>query len=271
MDDWNGRAAPWLETPLQSLWRRHSDAVNARLVARWLHGRPARLLKTDLFDEAVGEGVFPALAGRAGEVVGIDVSAAVVDAAGARHAALSAQAADVRALPFGDAEFDAIFSNSTLDHFDTTDEIVAALRELHRVLKPGGQLIVTLDNPWNPIIALSKALPRERLNRLWPRSRLASRIGLHAYRVGATLDVRRLRDELARLGFDVRETGAIVHAPRALAVVAGELVESRSGEEGRRRFLAALMRCERLARSPVRFVTGHFVGARAVKPPRAGE
>jgi SAM-dependent methyltransferase len=266
MDDWNARVEPWLGPPLQPLWRRHSDAVNALLVGRWLHGRPRRVLKTDLFDEAVGEGVFPALARHADEVVGIDVSSAVVDAARARHPALSGRTADVRALPFEDAEFDAVFSNSTLDHFDTPEEIVTALGECRRVLRPGGQLIVTLDNPWNPVVALSKALPRERVNRVWPRSRLASSVGLHAYRVGATLDVHTLRETLLGLGFDVRETGAIVHAPRALAVLAGEVVQRRSGERGRGRFLAALMRCEALSESRARFVTGHFVGARAVKP-----
>jgi SAM-dependent methyltransferase len=265
-DDWNMRAAPWLETPLQPLWRRHSDAVNSMLVARWLDNRHGSVLKTDLFDEAVGEGVYPALAARADRVVGIDISSAIVGAAGKRHPALSAHRADVRTLPFADGEFGAIFSNSTLDHFDSSGEIVAALRECRRVLEPGGQLIVTLDNPWNPVIALSKNLPREQLNRLWPRLRFASAIGLQPYRVGATLSVTRLREVLTELGFHVHETGAIIHAPRVVAVLAAELLQRRGGEAAKRRFLRALMLCERLSHSPVRFVTGHFVGARATKP-----
>ena len=265
-DDWNLRAEPWLETPLQPLWRRHSDAVNGLLVARWLDKRPGSVLKTDLFDEAVGEGVYPALAAHADRVVGIDLSSAVVQAAGARHPALSARRADVRTLPFADGEFGAIFSNSTLDHFDSLDEIVAALRECHRVLEPGGQLIVTLDNPWNPVIALSKSLPREQLNRLWPRLRFAGAIGLQPYRVGATLSVTRLREVLTELGFRVHETTAIVHAPRVVAVFVAELLQRRADDAAERRFLRALMLCEGLSRSPMRFVTGHFVGARATKP-----
>jgi SAM-dependent methyltransferase len=263
--DWNTRAAPWLDVPLQTLWRRHSDAVNALLVERWLRGRPRSILKTDLWDEAVGRGVYPALAARADQVVGIDVSSAIVEAAAARHPGLAARQADVRSLPFPDGDFAAVFSNSTLDHFDSQDEIVTALRECRRVLAPGGQLIVTLDNPWNPVVALSKSLPRERLNRLWPRLRVAGTIGLHSYRVGATLNVRRLRDALTGLGFEVQETTAIVHAPRVLAVVAGELLQHRASEATQQRFLAVLMRCEALSRTPVRFATGHFVGVRAVK------
>ena len=265
-DDWNALAAPWLQTPVQPLWRRHSDAVNSLLVARWLHNHAGRVLKTDLFDEAVGEGVYPALATRADGVVGIDMSSAVVEAASARHPALSAYQADVRMLPFGDEEFGAVFSNSTLDHFDSPSDIVTALHECRRVLQPGGQLIVTLDNPWNPVIALSKSLPREQLNRLWPRLRIASAVGLQPYRVGATLGITQLRDVLTDLGFHVRETGAIIHAPRVVAVLAAELLQHRAGDAAQQQFLKALMRCEVLSRFPTRFFTGHFVGARAIKP-----
>ena len=265
-DDWNSRAAPWLQAPVQPLWRRHSDAVNSLLLAEWLHGRPDSVLKTDLWDEAVGEGIYPALARRTDRVVGIDVSSAVVAAASSRHPGLSASQADIRALPFAEGEFGAIFSNSTLDHFDSPDDIVASLRECRRVLRPGGQLLVTLDNPWNPVVALSKALPREQLNKLWPRLRFASAIGLQSYRVGATLDVTRLREVLVELGFRVHETRAIVHAPRVVAVLAAEVLQRRAGAAAQERFLHALMRCEALSRLPTRFVTGQFVGARATKP-----
>jgi hypothetical protein len=43
---------------LQRLWRAHSDAVNKALVARWRPvGQMDTLLKTDLFDEAVSDGL----------------------------------------------------------------------------------------------------------------------------------------------------------------------------------------------------------------------
>ena len=46
--------------------------------------------------------------------------------------------ADVRRLPLADNRVDVVLSNSTLDHFDTEQEIEESLHELARVLKPGG-------------------------------------------------------------------------------------------------------------------------------------
>ena len=50
---------------------------------------------------------------------------------------------DGRALPFEDASFDHTYSISVLEHIDG-DGAAAALRELARVVKPGGRVLVTL-------------------------------------------------------------------------------------------------------------------------------
>jgi len=255
-----------LETHPQLLWRRHSDAVHAALIRRWLPAPLGSILKTDLFDEAAGVGLTPVLAGLAERVVGIDVSPSVVRLARERHAGLEALEADVRALPFEEGEFDAVVSNSTLDHFDSKADIVAGLRELHRVLRPEGTLVLTLDNPWNPVVGLSKLLPRRRLNRAWIRvGEPASRAGLFPYYVGETLDVRRAQAVLAELGFAVAAVDAIVHAPRALAVVVASLLERHTSPEAQARFLRMLGACERLGRLPTRYVTGHLTAVKAVR------
>ncbi len=257
----------WLEAYPQTLWRRHSDAVHAALLERWLPARLESVLKTDLFDEAVSGGLYPTLARRAKRVVGIDASAAIVEAARARHPALVAVRADVRRLPFGDAEFEAIVSNSTLDHFDSRAEIVAGLREVRRLLRPGGTLVLTLDNPANPILALSKVLPRGALNRGWVRfGRATSSVGLLPYYVGETLGVGRTRRLLAELDLAVVESGAIVHAPRVLAVLVANVLQQRASPAARERFLRIMMAFEQLSRWPTRYVTGHFVAVRAIRP-----
>ncbi len=252
---WDEVAAAWRGTAPRSLWRLHSDAVNATLVADWLPDRVDRLLKTDLFDEAVGAGLFPLLASRAGAVAGIDVSAGMVRAATMGHPGLRAAQADVRRLPFADAAFDAVVSNSTLDHFASMHDLVAGLHELRRVLRPGGQLLVTLDNPANPVVALRARLPFPLLRRL----------GLVPYFVGATCGPGELRRILAREGFDVRDATAVLHCPRAVAVAVARLLDGRAGPRGRRLFLRSLMAWERLARWPTRYRTGYFVAARAVR------
>jgi SAM-dependent methyltransferase len=50
-------------------------------------------------------------------------------------------------LPFPDASFDGAFLNEVLEH--VTDE-VQVLREIHRVLRPGGHLVVMSPNRWFP-------------------------------------------------------------------------------------------------------------------------
>ena len=238
--DWDAVVRTWRETRGSSLLRAYSDEVNRRLLRRWLPQDCGRVLKTDVFDEAVAEGLSPFLAGRAGAVVAIDASPAAVAAARRRHPGLDAHVADVRALPFEDGSFDVAVSTSTLDHFSSRADIDTALRELHRVLAPGGLAVVTLDNPWNPLVALRNALP-VRPHALVP------------YYVGATLGPRGLRAALARAGFAVEEVAAVLHAPRLAA-------------RALRPPLRLLLSAERLERWPTRFLTGQFVAARARRP-----
>ena len=82
----------------------------------------------------------------------------------------SSVAADVRVLPFPAGTFDGVLSTSTLDHFEAIDDLHRALGELRRVLRPAGRLVLTLDNPANPLIRLRNALPPDvaRTNRTGP-------------------------------------------------------------------------------------------------------
>ena len=262
---WDEMASVWLDADRQRLWRRHSDRINVGLVDGWLPGPLGDVLKTDLFDEAVAGGLVPALEPRATSVTGIDLSRAILEAASARVPGVRAVEADVRALPFADASFDTIVSNSTLDHFDSAVEIETSLGELARVLKPGGRLLVTLDNPLNPVVALGKALRGRVLNRTWARAGgVTARVGFTPYYVGATLGRRALGETLAHTGLAVTRTACVVHAPRVVAVVIGSGVERR-GPRTQSAFLRALAACERLGVLPSAAVTGHFVAALATK------
>jgi SAM-dependent methyltransferase len=165
--------------------------------------------------------------------------------------------ADVRGLPFPPGSFDLIVSNSTLDHFESPQEILRSLRELARVLRPGGNLVVTLDNPRNPVVRLRNALPGRWLRRL----------GVVPYPVGATCGASALRGMIRQAGLQTRRLTAIQHGPRALAVAAGALLDRWGRPGGRERFLRLLMAFESLECWPTRFWSGYFVAAAAVKPP----
>ncbi|HWC15155.1 MAG TPA: class I SAM-dependent methyltransferase [Actinomycetota bacterium] len=60
-------------------------------------------------------------------------------------AALQCVRANVLRLPFGDAAFDRVIASEIMEHV-VEDE--AALRELYRVLTPGGLLAVTVPRTW---------------------------------------------------------------------------------------------------------------------------
>lgn len=257
---WDAVAERWKQAPPQLLWRAYSDRFYRTLLQRWFPpGRAERTLKTDLFDEAYGQGLAPFLADRSQHVTGIDLSPVVLRAAQARHPRLEGVRADIRRLPFPDDWFDVVVSTSTLDHFSTLEDVRRSLHELFRVLQPGGHLLLTLDNAANPIIALRNALPFRLLNRL----------GLVPYYVGATCGPRRLRKMVRAAGFHVREVDAVLHCPRALAVKASRLLERHARPQTQRRFLRLLERFEALARWPTRFRTGHYVAVRAVKAAQA--
>lgn len=254
---WDRVLEEWEPSIAHRLWRAHSDAVNNRLLSRWLApDAKGRLLKTDLFDEAVGRGLYPELATRATEVVGVDVSGATVRAAAERHPGLVATRADVLDLPFDDASFDIVVSNSTLDHFGARAQLSAAAGELTRVLAPGGRLIVTLDNLRNPIVAV----------RTSPLSVALRRLGVVPYFVGVTCGVGGLSRLLREHGLDVVQTTAIMHCPPQLAAHASALIAAGSGErELERRHLGRVLGFETMEQWPTRHITGHFVAALAVK------
>jgi SAM-dependent methyltransferase len=235
------------------VWRAHSDAVNSALLSRWLPSEQvSSILKTDVYDEACGSGLIPLLSSRCRQVIGIDISHSTVVAAKHRHPGSMIMAADVRRLPFSDDSFDVAVSNSTLDHFESMDELQTGIRELHRVLRPGGRLILALDNPTNPLVALRNMLPFSWLHRT----------GLVPYYVGATCGRGRLKRILEGVGFAVQHIDAMLHCPRVFAV---RWARRFNGRASSGRFLSTLMSFERLSRWPTRFVTGYYTAVAAVK------
>ena len=255
--EWNRVAEKWLDHNPHPLWREHSDAVNTRLLEQWLPCPPVqRILKTDLFDEAVSRGLVPVLSNYAEHVIAIDVAPTAVGSAARKYPALAAASADVRALPCESGSFDAVVSLSTLDHFENARDISSALSELFRVLKPNGMLILTLDNGANPIVAVRNALPYA----------LTHAIGLVPYPVGRTLTPGRARAAVTRAGFTVSEMITIMHSPRVLAVPLMSAVEKRAWRSLQDGILRTALAFERLGSLRTRRLTGHFIAIRANKP-----
>lgn len=81
------------------------------------------------------------------DVTGVDVSAAMVDAARSAGDDAAYVVADAAHLPFVDGAFDhVLFSYNGLDELRPVGARNAALREAHRVLAPGGRLAFSTRN-----------------------------------------------------------------------------------------------------------------------------
>jgi ubiquinone/menaquinone biosynthesis C-methylase UbiE len=159
--------------------------------------------------------------------------------------------ADVRHLPLADHCMDLVLSNSTLDHFDTEREIEESLRELARILKPGGILLVTLDNPRNPLFVLLRAA--------------APWVGV-TYRLGKTLPLRKLVRVLDRAGLELQSTAWLIHNPRFLSTLCFAMLRRLFGKRADSPIRWLLRAFSRLDRLPTRSLTGAFVAACARKP-----
>ncbi len=115
-------------------------------------------------------------------VVGMDCVPSTVAAARRRfhNTEFHMTVADLRAMNFQDGAFDLIVSTSTLDHFPRRAEFLRALEELVRVLRPGGRMVLVLDNPLNP--------------GYWPLRLLCQRVT--SFRLGYTMTRAGFRREL---------------------------------------------------------------------------
>lgn len=226
--------------------------AHLQLIERWGGAPHAGLtLKTDLFEEATGVDTFFHHVVDVERAVGIDLAPVVASRAKANEPCGVFLSADARRLPFTAHSFALIISPSTLDHFADAADLERGLRELVRVLAPGGRLIVTLDN---------------RQNIFDPLLRLANRLGWLPFFVGHSLTIRELQTLLEAIGLQVIDTTAILHNPRLVAVGAKRVVN----QIGWRPLIAfverLLIAAQKFGDTRWRYRTGSFIAALAVKP-----
>ena len=99
-------------------------------------------LDARLLDVGCGTGATIAALGQGfGTAIGTDLDEYALLHARGNNAPSGVLGARAEALPFPDATFDALVSLDVVEH---VDDDVAALREYHRVLKPGAPLVLTV-------------------------------------------------------------------------------------------------------------------------------
>jgi ubiquinone/menaquinone biosynthesis C-methylase UbiE len=111
---------------------------------RWMTAELRDLPRTaPVLEVGCGDGSFTTdLAERFSSVTGIDISAGQVAENTERLPNITFLQHDVsERFPFADGTFEVVWCSEVLEHlFDTA----FALREMHRILKPGGRLLVTV-------------------------------------------------------------------------------------------------------------------------------
>jgi SAM-dependent methyltransferase len=141
-ESWDAHAADWIE------WARANDNDHffwsfslPELLA--LLPEPGRLT----LDLGCGEGRLSRVLAAAGHrMVGVEASDALAEAARAAAPDIPVHAADAAALPLEDGSVDLVVASMVLMNLDDLDR---AMKEVARVLAPGGRLCASLVHPFN--------------------------------------------------------------------------------------------------------------------------
>ncbi|MEN6549049.1 MAG: class I SAM-dependent methyltransferase [Armatimonadia bacterium] len=121
------------ELPEYALWR----AIELRMLGQFTLPEP-------ILDLGCGDGSFASLLfGPGKDITGMDVETPLLPHARATGVYREVLDADATRLPFADGTFASILSNCVLEHIP---DDAAAVREMGRVLRPGGTAVVTVPS-----------------------------------------------------------------------------------------------------------------------------
>ncbi|HEY8216622.1 MAG TPA: class I SAM-dependent methyltransferase [Acidimicrobiia bacterium] len=114
-------------------WYRNTRVLMADALGPWLGQRQT------ILDAGCGPGGNGAWLAEHGDVIGVDLAPEALDFVRDRHRALAPVRASIGALPFPEGSFDVVVGVTVV--YSITDD-AGAVRELARVLRPGGALML---------------------------------------------------------------------------------------------------------------------------------
>ena len=127
-------------------------ALLAELFAEHIDDRPLSLL-----DVGCGVGLMHSrLRGIVASLAGTDVSRRAIARAAQEHPEVEYRAFVGAALPWESHVFDVSLAVCVFHHV-ARRERAALMREMHRVARPGGLVVIIEHNPWNPLTRLAVA------------------------------------------------------------------------------------------------------------------
>lgn len=158
------------------------------------------------------------------EVTGIDISPEMIQRAEQRISGAALSVADAVNLPFEDLSFDhALFAYNGLDYIQTETDRKRALRELLRVLRPGGYFIFSSHNARRIVSSnLLDPLSQLRIIKFWISNLRAGNIG-SKYKISGRMRRYQLtpseqRTQLQEVGFEPVATVTQLPCDRLTAI-----------------------------------------------------
>jgi ubiquinone/menaquinone biosynthesis C-methylase UbiE len=149
---------------------------------------------------------------------GIDLSPTLIQIAQERYPEWSSQfqVADMHALPFSDASFDRVVAISSLYHSPNRVFRQRALREMFRVLRPGGMVFLVNWNSWQPRFwdDRLRAILAGHPSFFWIPWK-SSQGEIRAFRYFAVFTKRQMKQDLHAAGFDEIQQTYIHYGVRA--------------------------------------------------------
>lgn len=166
-----------------------------------------KLLKLDLWNEVNNTQILFWAAKQGAEVYGVDISKYLVTKAKKRFSKMGLRgkfiACDMRKMRFPDKTFDYIYSMGTIEHIPDYDK---AIKEVYRVLRPGGKAIIGVPNRLDPFL---------RPLFVW----LLTKLGKYPYAPERSFTFSELEKELKKTGFRIEARTGILFMPGILRMV----------------------------------------------------
>ena len=141
-NEWHASTINWFENPLDFQWyqttlRLLPDLSNLKVLEiGCARGAFSRLIAQK----------YPSV-----KLTSVDISETAINDAKKEPHGIDFRVADAQHLEFPDASFDFIFSCETMEHLPEPERMP---RDIFRLLKPGGQFIITTENYFNGMLLL---------------------------------------------------------------------------------------------------------------------
>ncbi len=145
----------------------YDESLPPHVVQHYLDKRVEYILENcprgRALDVGCGTGVLAGRLARAGYVVvGLDPSQGMLDVMAETVPEVTGVRGDGAELPFADGEFDLVTTIAALHHIAEPAAVAATLKEMVRVTRPDGRIVVWDHNPRNPYWrSLMKRVPQD--------------------------------------------------------------------------------------------------------------